>query len=125
MIRQSRTDPYGFDFETIKCQGTQGTHITRNVRAGLPAEKAGLQVGDYIIELNGLSLIGMDHDVVISMIASNPTQVDLMVTDDILTLQKYSNKPSFARESFQTDLDSQAAAAAAKSKRFSFTKLGS
>jgi len=52
------------------------------VRPGLPADRAGLRDGDYILEVNGENLEGMEHDAVVNKISSNPTQVDLYVVGD-------------------------------------------
>jgi hypothetical protein len=80
LVRSSRTDQYGFDFKTLK---NEGRHIANNVRAGLPADRAGLRDGDFILQVNGESLEGMEHDAVVNKISSNPTQVDLLVVGDI------------------------------------------
>ena len=56
--------------------------MAHKVRPGLPADKAGLRDGDYILEVNGESLNGMEHDAVVGRISSNPNQVDLRVVGD-------------------------------------------
>lgn len=77
--RQSRSNQYGFDFNTLR---SEGRHAATNVRPGLPADLAGLRDGDYILEVNGESPENMEHDAVVKKISSNPTQVDLLVVGD-------------------------------------------
>lgn len=91
LTRQSRADQYGFDFKTLK---NEGRHVAHKVRPGLPADKAGLRDGDYILEVNGTNLDGMEHDAVVSKISSNPTQVDLLVVGDYQAFLARQNKPT-------------------------------
>lgn len=79
LTRNSRNDQYGFDFKTLK---SEGRHVAHKVRPGLPADQAGLRDGDYILEVNGTNLDGMEHDAVVSRISANPNQVDLLVVGD-------------------------------------------
>lgn len=79
LTRQNRSDQYGFDFKTLK---NEGRHVANNVRPGLPADRAGLRDGDYILEVNGSSVEGMEHDAVVNKISSNVNQVDLLVVGD-------------------------------------------
>lgn len=80
LSRQAREDQYGFDFKTLK---NEGKHVANNVRPGYPADKAGLRDGDYILEVNGQSVDGIEHDAVVNKISSNPKQVDLLVVSDL------------------------------------------
>ena len=80
LARSSRDDQYGYDFKTLK---SEGRHVANNVRAGLPAQRAGLRDGDYILEVNGESIDRMEHDAVVARISQHPTQVDLMVVADL------------------------------------------
>lgn len=96
LVRSSRSDQYGFDFKTLK---TEGRHIANNVRPGLPADKAGLRDGDFILEVNGESLENMEHDAVVNKISNNPTQVDLLVVGDI---NAYLAAHKKVNDSFQT-----------------------
>lgn len=91
MARPTRADQYGFDFKTLK---SEGRHVANNVRPGLPAERAGLRDGDYILEVNGESLEGMEHDAVVNKISSNPTQVDLLVVGDYQSYLANKNQPT-------------------------------
>lgn len=83
--RGSREDQYGFDFKTLK---SEGKHIATNVRDSYPAQKAGLKNGDYILEVNGKSIEGMEHEAVVSHIFSNVKQVDLLVVEDLKGYKK-------------------------------------
>lgn len=70
--------------------------MANNVRPGLPADRAGLRDGDYILEVNGESLENMEHDAVVNKISSNPNQVDLLVVGDYqayLGNRKTTTKP--------------------------------
>jgi predicted metalloprotease with PDZ domain len=79
-VRENREDQYGFDFKTLR---TEGRHVANNVRMGYPADKAGLRDGDYILEVNGDSTDGMEHDAVVNRISKHPNQVELLVVSDI------------------------------------------
>jgi hypothetical protein len=57
--------------------------VANNVRLGYPADKAGLRDGDYILEVNGESTEGMEHDAVVNRISKYPKQVELLVVGDI------------------------------------------
>lgn len=83
--RESREDQYGFDFKTLK---SEGKHIATNVRDGYPAQKAGLRNGDYILEVNGRSIEGIEHEAVVNLIFSNVKQVDLLVVEDLKGYRK-------------------------------------
>ena len=85
MQRDSREDQYGFDFKTLK---SEGKHIATNVREGYPAQKAGLRNGDYILEVNGRSIEGIEHEAVVNLIFSNVKQVDLLVVEDLKGYRK-------------------------------------
>lgn len=91
LTRQSRTDQYGFDFKTLK---NEGRHIANNVRPGLPADRAGLRDGDFILEVNGEVLEGMEHDAVVNKISSNPNQVDLLVVGDLQAYLANKKQPA-------------------------------
>ena len=86
LTRVSRDAPYGYDFKTLK---TEGRHVSNNVRVGLPASLAGLRDGDYILEVNGEPIDGIEHDQVVTKISQHPTHVDLLVVAD---LQGYLSK---------------------------------
>jgi len=84
--RDNATSQYGFDFKTLK---NEGTHVAINVREGLPAAQAGLREGDYILEVNGESVDGVEHDVVISKINAHVTMVDLLAVNDVALCNAY------------------------------------
>ena len=80
LTRASHEAQYAFDFKTLK---TEGRHVANNVRPGLPASKAGLRDGDYILEVNGEQIDGMEHDQVVHKISKHPNHVDLLVVADL------------------------------------------
>jgi C-terminal processing protease CtpA/Prc len=99
LTRASRDDPYGFDFKTLK---TEGRHVANNVRPGLPASKAGLREGDYILEVNGEQIHVMEHDQVVHKISQHPNHVDLLVVGDLQGyLIKYPQKQQHAQHNQQ------------------------
>ena len=80
LSRENRGDQYGFDFKTLR---NEGRHVANNVRLSFPADVAGLKDGDYILEVNGESVDGVEHDSVIGKISAKPNEVDLLVVSDI------------------------------------------
>ena len=80
LARGKRDDPYGFDFKTLR---TEGRHVANNVKPDHPAYLAGLRDEDYILEVNGEAIAGMEHEAVVARISSNPRQVDLLVVADL------------------------------------------
>jgi len=63
--------------------------VANNVREGLPAAQAGLREGDYILEVNGESVDGVEHDVVINKINAHVTMVDLLAVNDAASYNAY------------------------------------
>ena len=55
--------------------------MANNVRPGFTASKAGLKDGDYILEVNGEQIDGMEHDKVVDKLSQN--NVDLLVVADL------------------------------------------
>lgn len=98
--RQERREQYGFDFKTIKYESR---HVAMNVREGYPADRAGLRDDDIILEVNGESVHGMDHEAVVKKIASNPNQVDLFVVKDVNTYVSMITKPALPQQQEQHD----------------------
>jgi membrane-associated protease RseP (regulator of RpoE activity) len=80
LARVRRGEPYGFDFKTLR---NEGRHIANNVKPNYPAHRSGLRDGDYILEVNGEPINGMEHETVVNRISQNPTQVDLLVVGDL------------------------------------------
>ena len=93
LTRESHVDQYGFDFKTLK---NEGKHIANNVRENYPADIAGLKDGDFILEVNGESIDGMEHDAVVNKISAHHTKVDLLVVNDLnayLDFNKHMKEP--------------------------------
>ena len=103
LVRNTREDHYGFEFKTLK---NEGKHIANNVRAGFPADKAGLRDGDYILEVNGESIDSIEHDAVVNKISAYPKQVDLLVVGDLNAYLSYmyykENKKRFSSRKLVT-----------------------
>jgi len=59
------------------------------VREGLPAAQAGLIEGDYILEVNGESVDGVEHDLVVNKISAHATMVDLLAVNDMASYNVY------------------------------------
>jgi S1-C subfamily serine protease len=51
----------GVNWELLEDQGAR-FYLVRELRSGLPAERAGLKVGDHIVACNGASLSGARND---------------------------------------------------------------
>ncbi len=88
LSRNDRNDQYGFDFKTLK---SDGMHVAKNVRDGLPAAVAGLREGDYILEVNGESIDGIEHEQVVKKISARPTMVDLLAVNDLNAYLNHKN----------------------------------
>ncbi|CAG5095343.1 Oidioi.mRNA.OKI2018_I69.XSR.g14144.t1.cds [Oikopleura dioica] len=54
-------------------------HYVEEVDAGGPAERAGLKIGDRIIQLNGMSVENANHDAVLQKLRNAPSEVSLLV----------------------------------------------
>ncbi len=57
--------------------------MANNVPLGLPASKAGLRKGDYILEVNGEQIHVMEHDQVVHKMCQHPNHLDLLVVADL------------------------------------------
>ncbi|CBY38478.1 unnamed protein product [Oikopleura dioica] len=55
-------------------------HYVEEVDAGGPAERAGLKIGDRIIQLDGTSVENASHEIVLAKLRNAPSQVSLLVT---------------------------------------------
>ena len=98
LSRNDRNDQYGFDFKTLK---SDGMHVAKNVRDGLPAAVAGLREGDYILEVNGESIDGIEHEQVVKKISARPTMVDLLAVND---LNAYLNHRNYMKSQDELDV---------------------
>ncbi|XP_062995096.1 Na(+)/H(+) exchange regulatory cofactor NHE-RF4 [Elgaria multicarinata webbii] len=74
-------DGYGFLLkEEKRSSGKCGQFLTE-VDAGLPAEKAGMRLGDRLLAVNGESAEDLDHQEVVLKIRANSIRVTLLVID--------------------------------------------
>ena len=87
--RASKNEFYGFDLKTIK---ENGTHWIKSVQAKSSASRAGLKDGDFILEVNGEAVNGIDRETVISMMGKNPKTVDLLVVTNLKGYLESKNK---------------------------------
>jgi C-terminal processing protease CtpA/Prc len=78
----------------------EGKHVANNVRDGYPAKKAGLRNGDYILEVNGKSITGIEHEAVVNLIFSDMKKVDLLVVEDIKGYKKAREKQEKIAQEF-------------------------
>jgi predicted metalloprotease with PDZ domain len=90
LTRDGRKDTYGFNLKAVK----DGSYILSNVVANQAADRAGVKNDDYILEVNGKSVEGMDREDVIDRINSDPKHVDLLVVNGLEGyLKALNNKP--------------------------------
>lgn len=71
-------DGYGFNLHAEK--GKPGQYIGK-VDEGSPAEAAGLQQGDRILEVNGESISNKNHKEVVELIKGLQNETNLLVVD--------------------------------------------
>ncbi|KAM8876993.1 Na(+)/H(+) exchange regulatory cofactor NHE-RF1-like isoform 1-T1 [Synchiropus picturatus] len=69
---------YGFNLHSFKT--TPGQYI-QSVDEGSPAQRAGLRPKDRIIQVNGVSVIGMQHSQVVEAIRAGGDETSLLVVD--------------------------------------------
>ena len=74
-IRSNSNELYGFDLETY----ADGRHVAKNIAKDSPAQFAGLDDGDMILDINGGSIEGLTKRQVIDRVRMFPRQVDLLV----------------------------------------------
>uniref|UniRef100_A0A0X3P158 PDZ domain-containing protein n=1 Tax=Schistocephalus solidus TaxID=70667 RepID=A0A0X3P158_SCHSO len=72
----------------------QGIFVSRLSPGGL-AENCGLKVGDKLLEVNGVSLVNVEHHVAVCALRSDCTKFNLLVSREVL-LPKPSPAPSAA-----------------------------
>ena len=68
-------------------------HIVENVIPGKPAFKAGLHSGQYVLEVNGQSISGIDHKNAVKIIRSSQNRVDLLVVSDLKSQSRKGIQP--------------------------------
>lgn len=59
-------------------EGDCGLFISKLI-PGAPAEKAGLRVGDKVLEINGQTMVNERHDVAVQCIQRSPDVLSLVV----------------------------------------------
>ena len=89
MTRNNRECEYGFSLRTLK---SNGLHVAIDVSKSLPASISGLKEGDFILEINGESIDGMEHSQVVQLFNTRPTSVDLLVRNDFNAYINLKNK---------------------------------
>lgn len=72
--RESVEIKYGFEFQTVR-----GHHFINRITEDHAAQKAGLQVGDLLREVNGESPESLTHQEVCGLFMAEPLRVDLAV----------------------------------------------
>jgi len=60
-------------------EGDTGLFVSKLTPGG-PAERAGLRVGDKVLEVNGTAIAGQRHDVAVKCIQQSPDAVELVVS---------------------------------------------
>ena len=89
LTRNNRECEYGFSLRTLK---SNGLHVAIDVSKSLPASISGLKEGDFILEINGESIDGMEHSQVVQLFNTRPTSVDLLVRNDFNAYINLKNK---------------------------------
>ena len=89
LTRNNRECEYGFSLRTLK---SNGLHVAIDVSKSLPASISGLKEGDFILEINGESIDGMEHSQVVQLFNTRPTSVDLLVRNDFNAYINLENK---------------------------------
>ena len=87
--RSSKNELYGFDLKTFK---ENGTHWAKSILPKSPAARAGLKDGDFILEVNGESVNGVERETVINKMVKNPKQCDLLVVTNFKSYMDSKNK---------------------------------
>ena len=85
--------PYGFDLSLIKEENASLKYMAKNISLNSPAHNSGLVDGDFILEVNGDCVEGLDKDAVIAKIFHDIRQVDLLVARDYRPYLE--NKPNY------------------------------
>ncbi|CAB3367351.1 Hypothetical predicted protein [Cloeon dipterum] len=69
---------------SVPFRGNDESVFISKVTPGAPAELAGLRVGDRILAVNGMSLIGADHYEAVEMLKASGQTLDMIVGREIL-----------------------------------------
>lgn len=79
MVRNHKSDFYGFELKTSK---NEGKHYAISIQDDSPASRAGLRENDLIIEVNDEVIVGIDREQVIKKMLKHSKHVDLTVVDE-------------------------------------------
>ena len=94
--KQLEYKEYGFYFYQEECK-----QVIAIVDEGSPAEIAGLQVGDKIIEVNGVDVTNESHAQVVTRIKAIPLETKLLVKsseiEEVDSNSRKQSKSSFAK----------------------------
>jgi predicted metalloprotease with PDZ domain len=71
---------YGFKFRVLQ---KENHHVINSVDADGPAFQAGIRDGDYLLEVNGETITGLNHSQSLKKVLANPKHVDLLVVTDL------------------------------------------
>ena len=71
---------YGFSLHGEK--GSTGQFITE-IDSGGAAAKAGLRLGDRLVEVNGINVENQSHSEIVKRIRLHPTHIELLVVNHI------------------------------------------
>nr|XP_014350402.1 PREDICTED: Na(+)/H(+) exchange regulatory cofactor NHE-RF4 [Latimeria chalumnae] len=74
-------DGFGFLLRQEKLPSGKKGHILRDLNAGSPAEKSGMQEGDHVLAVNGDSVEELEHEDVVHRIRRSGNQVTLLAID--------------------------------------------
>ena len=79
-MRVNSKDPYGFNIGTLT---ENGRNVVSSVTPESKADYAGIRTGDFILEVNGVSVETIPHNEIIAKLTSNANLLDLLVVSDI------------------------------------------
>ena len=76
-------DGYGFTFVTEPKGWPFQSHRINKIEHGSPAEESGLQQGDRIIEVNGVSVMKKPQAEAVKVIKTFPLRITLLLVDEV------------------------------------------
>lgn len=81
-LTNERSSDFGFNFRLVEWKGKTYPRVF-GIKIGLAAFEAGLCDGDYLLEMNGLSLCNVNQAIIWQKISKFPQNLDLFVVDDL------------------------------------------
>ncbi|KAI6205663.1 hypothetical protein M3Y94_00817900 [Aphelenchoides besseyi] len=83
LIRRDTNNGFGLSIaggvnSTPYIDNDSGLFVSK-LTSGAPAERAGLRIGDKLLEVNGTSMVNQRHDVAVQCMQKNPNAVELLV----------------------------------------------